>query len=154
MRRNSSSGRPIAIAVWQSVFYGSATRRHVAPTPTPMRIHVLYLCRKVHIGVLHMIPRIARTDAQDPSLGRTLAGTTLWAVWQAIRLPVFALLMILEPVVHFLLVAIALLSLLMAFFFEFSGAAPHFPFWGMLTFSAGCGLLLIAYEGMIRLFSR
>lgn len=83
-----------------------------------------------------------------------LSRGALWLIWQTVRLPVFAFLVILEPIVRFVLSAVALLGVLMAFFFELSGVAPHFPFWGMLGFSVGCGLLLIAYYALLRLFAR
>ena len=73
--------------------------------------------------------------------------------WQAVRLPVFAFLITLLPIVQFTLSAVAILSILTAFFFKFVGA-PNFPFWGMLGTSLGCTLLLIAYYGFMRLFSR
>ncbi len=74
--------------------------------------------------------------------------------WQAIRLPVFAFLVILEPVARVVLCALALLGVLMAFFFEYLTTLPNFPFWGMLGFAVGCALLLALYYGLIRLFSR
>jgi len=52
------------------------------------------------------------------------------------------------------LAGLALLGILMAFFFKFSGAAPHFSFWSTLAISVGFGLLLLIYEAMVRLFSR
>jgi hypothetical protein len=79
---------------------------------------------------------------------------TLSLAWRAIRLPVAALLVILEPVVRFALSALALLSVLMAFFFEYTTELENFPFWGMLGFGVGCVLLLIAYYGLLRMFSR
>jgi len=73
--------------------------------------------------------------------------------WQAVRLPVFAFLITLLPIVQFTLSAVAILSILTAFFFKFLGA-PHFPFWGMVFFSVGCTLTLMAYHALVRLFSR
>lgn len=91
---------------------------------------------------------------KEPSIAGDLSRGALWLMWQAVRLPVFALLVILEPIVRFVLSAVALLGVLMAFFFRLSGAAPHFPFWGMLGFSVGCGLLLMVYYLVLRVFSR
>lgn len=79
------------------------------------------------------------------------AGSVLW---QAIRLPVFVFLAILEPVVHFVLYVLALAFVLMAFFFEFFTELPDFPFWGMLAMGVGCGFLLVVYYSLMRLFSR
>jgi len=47
-------------------------------------------------------------------------------LWCALRLPVFMFLAILEPVVRFILGALALLGVLTALFFKFYGV-PHFP---------------------------
>jgi len=49
---------------------------------------------------------------------------------------------------------LALLGVLMSFFFKLSGAAPHFAFLTMLEISVGFGLVLIGYEALIRYFSR
>ena len=73
--------------------------------------------------------------------------------WQAVRLPALAFLITLLPVVHIIFGSVALLGVLTAFFFKFLGA-PKFPFWGMLSFSLGCALVLMAYHGLMRLFSR
>ena len=73
--------------------------------------------------------------------------------WHAVRLPALTFLITLFPVVQIILSSVALLGVLTAFFFRFLGA-PNFPFWGMLSLSLGCTLLLIAYCGLMRLFSR
>jgi hypothetical protein len=70
-----------------------------------------------------------------------------------IRLPVLALLVTLSPLVQFLLSAFALLGVLTALFFRLLGT-PNFPFWGMIGFSIGCRLLLMAYHGLVHLLSR
>ena len=81
-----------------------------------------------------------------------LAGV-LWLTWQAIRVPVLALLMILEPIVSTVLVAAALLGTLTAFFWKLASDRPDFPFFGTLALSLGCFLLLTLYHGVIRLLS-
>jgi hypothetical protein len=60
---------------------------------------------------------------------------------------------ILEPIVRLALSSAALLGVLTAFLFEFSGAAPNFPFWGMLAISVGCMLALMAYYALLSLLS-
>ena len=50
----------------------------------------------------------------------------LHLLWHAVRLPVYVFLVILEPVVSFVLGALALLGVLTALFFKFYGV-PHFP---------------------------
>ncbi len=78
----------------------------------------------------------------------------LWFLWQLVRLPVFTVLVVLEPIVRLVLAGIALLAILISMFFEFSGAAPQFPFWGMLGLSLICGLMLLSYYGLIGFLSR
>ncbi len=55
--------------------------------------------------------------------GDNPAAYVLWFLWQCIRLPMFLLLAILEPVVSFVLGSLALLGVLTAFFWRFIG--PH-----------------------------
>jgi hypothetical protein len=74
--------------------------------------------------------------------------------WHGIRLPFLAFLMILEPVARFVLAAVALLGILMAFFFEFSGAAPRFPFWLVIGVSLSCGALVVILNVVKRSLSR
>jgi len=74
-------------------------------------------------------------------------------LWQLIRLPVLALLVVLEPLVRLLLGACALIAVLCAFFFKLASNRPDFPFWGTLGFSLGCVALLAAYHALIRVFS-
>lgn len=97
------------------------------------------------------VPTAARSE---PSLAAAIARSLLWLAWQALRLPVFALLVIFEPMVRVVFSCASLLAVLTAFLFEFSGVAPTFPFWGMIAFSVGCALLLIGYYGLLRMFSR
>jgi hypothetical protein len=84
--------------------------------------------------------------------GDLLRGT-LRLVWHALRLPVFIFLAILEPVVSFVLGALALLGVLTALFFKLYGA-PHFPFALMLGMSVGFGLMLVGYYALLRLFGK
>ncbi len=67
--------------------------------------------------------------------------------WYAFRLPVFVFLAILEPVVRFILAALALLGVLTALFFKFYGV-PHFPFALMLGMSVGFGLMQVGYYAL------
>lgn len=78
----------------------------------------------------------------------------LWLAWQVIRLPIVAFLLIVEPIVRLVLSLAALFGILTAFLFEFSTAAPTFPFWGMVAFSVGCMLALMAYYALVELLSR
>ena len=79
--------------------------------------------------------------------------TILFVVWTAIRLPVLALLVVVEPVARLLLGGLALLLVLVAFFLRFVGSHPAPPFWRMLALAAACVGLLALYRAVIRLLS-
>ena len=83
----------------------------------------------------------------------TVAWGTLRLTWHAVRLPVLAVLTVMEPFVSGTLSAIAVLGIFFSFFFEYLIRLPHFPFWLMLGMSAGFALLLLPYHLLIRLFS-
>lgn len=74
--------------------------------------------------------------------------------WQAIRLPLLAFLMLVEPVVRFVMVAVALLGILAAFFFEFLGGDPRFPFWLIFGLSLGCGAVVVVLNAVMRGLAR
>lgn len=93
-------------------------------------------------------------ERREPRLASSLARGALWLILQTVRLPLLALLVILEPLVRFVLSGTALLGVLMALLLEFSGAAPKFPFWGMMTFSLGCFFALALYYVLLRALSR
>jgi hypothetical protein len=76
----------------------------------------------------------------------------LWLLWQAVRLPLFLFLAILEPVVSFVLGALALLGVLTALFWEAVHPA-HFPFFIVLGVSLGFAFLLVIYEAVLRFLS-
>jgi hypothetical protein len=76
----------------------------------------------------------------------------LWALWQCIRLPLFLLLLVLEPVVTFVLGGLTLLGVLTALFWKFFGP-PNFPFFLMLGISLGFELALIVYRRLLRLLA-
>jgi hypothetical protein len=93
-----------------------------------------------------------RTPA--PRLMSDLAMGSLRLAWRLIRLPILTFLVILQPVVGLVFGGLALLGVLMSFFFRLSGAAPHFPLLLMLAISVGFGVALIGYDALIRYFSR
>ena len=88
----------------------------------------------------------------DLNGGRFLRGA-LRLLWHAVRLPVFVFLAILEPIVSFILGALALLGVLTALFSKLYGV-PHLPFGLMLGVSVGLGLMLTGYYALLRLFGR
>jgi hypothetical protein len=93
----------------------------------------------------------------EPAEGRHLAARValglLLVTWTAIRLPLLAFLMILEPVVRVVLSGLALLVTLCALFLVAVTPSGTFPFWGMLAAGLGCFGLLTLYYGLMRLLS-
>lgn len=73
-----------------------------------------------------------------------------WVLWQCIRLPLFLLLVILEPVVNLVLGSLALLGVLTALFWKLAGP-PHFPLVLVLGISLGFALALTCYRALLRL---
>jgi len=82
-----------------------------------------------------------------------LAHCTVTLIWHLLRLPVFLLLVTLEPVASIVLGGLALLVVLTALFFKVIGA-PHFPFVLMLAAGLGFQLALIGYCALLRSFSK
>ena len=99
----------------------------------------------------HSSPR-ALGESRLGIAGDLLRGT-LRLLWHTVRLPVYVFLVILEPVVSFVLGALALLGVLTALFFKFYGV-PHFPFALMLGVSVGLGLMQVGYYALLRVFGR
>ena len=87
-----------------------------------------------------------------PTIAADLGRCALWVVWQSIRLPLFLFLLVLEPVVTFVLGALALLGVLTALFWKLFGP-PNFPFLLMLSISLGLELALIVYHKLLRLLA-
>lgn len=83
------------------------------------------------------------------ALGDDLAAYVLRFLWQCIRLPIFLVLAILEPVASFVLGSLALLGVLGALFWNFLGP-PHFPFLLVLGLSFSFELILILYRKFLR----
>jgi len=84
--------------------------------------------------------------------GDVAAVTIARWLWRAACLPALMLLVILEPLVTFVLAALALLGLLTTIFFYFVGP-PGFPVWTMLALSLGFAIALVPYHALIRLLS-
>ena len=77
--------------------------------------------------------------------------TSRW-LWHIVRIPAVMLLVILEPIVAFACGALALLGVLTTLFFALLHV-PHFPTGTMLAVSIGFALILVLYEGLIRVLS-
>lgn len=71
-------------------------------------------------------------------------------IWIAVRLPILAVLVILEPFVTVILMGVATLGVLTSLFNEFVLRLPHFPFELMMTMSIGSALLLLPYYALQR----
>ena len=100
---------------------------------------------------MHLAAHETRIETSGPA--GHVARATARIVWTALRLPVLALLVILEPVVRFTLAGFALLMTLTALFFACLRPLSAFPFWGMLAAAVGAVGLLTAYHAVVRLFS-
>jgi hypothetical protein len=103
-----------------------------------------------------MAKKLAYKDCSDKRMygDRTLKWCPLiWAVvWQLVRLPICAVLAILEPILAVILVPLALLSFCVTILFGFMFDAPNFPKWGMLAFSIAPLLLYWLFLGFMSLF--
>lgn len=100
-----------------------------------------------------------RYDSQLESseAGRAIAASLVAALrllWNLVRLPILAVLTLLEGVAQTVLGGLAFLSLVTALFFEYATPVARFPFWETLTFSAGCVLALVLYYILVRVLSR
>lgn len=85
---------------------------------------------------------------------RSLGWSVLWVLWQVVRLPVLAVLLVLEPFVSLVLTAFGFLGIVVALILKLSGDLPHFPFWLMTAFSISAILVLMAFHALIGIFSR
>lgn len=90
---------------------------------------------------------------RDAGIAAGIAAAALRVLLNLVRLPVFAVLVLAAPLVRLALGALGLLSLLAALFYQFFSPLPHPPFWSLLGFAVGCGLTLVLYERLLRLFS-
>ena len=85
------------------------------------------------------------------STSRDFSLLALRALWFGVRVLVFLFLKILEPLVTFVFSGLALLGLLTAFFYRAYGM-PHFPFWGMIALSLGCGAVVMCWQALVHFF--
>jgi hypothetical protein len=97
------------------------------------------------------VPHAANRGTVERLCG--VASDLLALCWRVLRLPVFTILVICEPVIRVCLTTLAVLGVCTSLVLEFSGAAPHFPLGGALLFFAGCGVLPLLYRAAIRLFA-
>jgi hypothetical protein len=74
------------------------------------------------------------------------------ASWQLVRLPLCALLVLIEPLLRATLVPLAFLGFLVTLVFGFLLGDPRFPKWGMLAGSVAALCLYWLYLGLLSLF--
>lgn len=67
-----------------------------------------------------------------------------------LRVVLLALLTTFQPLISFVLSAVAVLGVLISLALEASAVGEIFPFWGMIACSLGCTMLLVAYDGLVR----
>jgi len=83
---------------------------------------------------------------------RPLLAGTVRILWNAMRLPIAAALLTLEPVVGFVCGAGLVLGILASVLFEMSAVGPRFPFLKVLGISLSFGVILFLYYGLLSLF--
>jgi hypothetical protein len=91
---------------------------------------------------------------KDPSGVAQFSRNALNFTWQVVRLPFATILVLLEPIVGFVLAALAVLGVIAALFRAIAGVGPNVAIWAMLAFSAAALVLLALYYALIRLFTR
>jgi len=82
------------------------------------------------------------------------APNALARVLTIVRLPIVALLLLLEPVVNVVCAAVAVLGILVAVAFELSAVGPRFPFLQVGGISLAFGALLVLYHSALALLVR
>lgn len=85
---------------------------------------------------------------------RSVVAIVARIVGHLVRLPLLALLTLLEPVVRAVFSLAMLLGVLAATVFELSAAGPRFEFLQMFAGSLGFGVALFLYYGLLALISR
>lgn len=73
-------------------------------------------------------------------------------LWNAIRLPIAAVLILLEPVVGSICGLGMVLGVLTSILFEISAVGPRFPFLKVLGISLSFGVILFLYHGLLSIF--
>jgi hypothetical protein len=83
---------------------------------------------------------------------RPLLAGTVRILWKAMRLPIAAVLLALEPVVGFVCGVGLVLGILASVLFEMSAVGPKFPFVKVIGISLSFGVILFLYYGLLSLF--
>jgi hypothetical protein len=83
---------------------------------------------------------------------RPFLETAVRVLWNAVRLPIAAVLLALEPIVGFICGLGLVLGVLACILFEMSAVGPRFPLTKMLCISLGFGVILFLYYGILSFF--
>jgi hypothetical protein len=76
----------------------------------------------------------------------------LQLLWNAVRLPIAALLVLIEPVIGFICGLGLVLGVLASILFEISAVGPRFPFAKAMIISLSFGVILFLYYGAVSVF--
>ena len=82
---------------------------------------------------------------------RRVLRATSRILWALVRLPLLAILVVMEPIVCGLLWLFSALGLVGALFYEFLIKDPRFPFWLTIGLSIALAALAGIYQALIRL---
>jgi hypothetical protein len=96
--------------------------------------------------------KTARIMGTDFEYRRPYAAAVIRVLWNAVRLPIAALLLAFEPLVGIVCGAGLVLGVLACILFEISAVGPRFPFVKALCISLSFGLILFLYYGLLSLF--
>jgi hypothetical protein len=91
----------------------------------------------------------SRRDAASSRKGGAVL-EVLGAVLYPVRLVLFSVLALLEPVIRIALAGVALGGLFVWFLFDYLARAPHFPTATVLTLSAASAVALVVYYLLMR----
>jgi exosortase/archaeosortase len=83
--------------------------------------------------------------------GRPWLAATVRVLWNAVRLPIAAALLALEPVVGLVCGAGLVLGIFASVLFEMSVVGPRFPLARVLGISLSFGVILFLYYGLLSL---
>ena len=97
-----------------------------------------------------MIPISNRT----PERTAAFAGQGARAIWNLVRLPILAILTLLEPVVRIVVSLLMILGIVVTIVFEVSAVSAQFPLSTMIIIILSLGAILVGYYALMALLSR
>ena len=96
--------------------------------------------------------KTARIMQTDFEYRRSYVALVVRVLWNAMRLPIAAVLLALEPLVGLVCGAGLVFGVLACILFEMSAVGPRFPFVKVLCISLSFGVILFLYYGLLSLF--